>query len=252
MKLISLILLVILVYSCSGNKTGISGKNSDVHKNEKTIRGKIKMITYYSYGPYGECSVYIDQYDTSGLLQASMTEREGKQHVNVMYKYNQLKEKIEEIHFVNDGRKSEDYTFTYNEKKQITLREDHLADTAWNVRYRYKYDAKGNKIEEIITQHHVVIKRSYEYDTKGNRIAENFYDDKSLVEEKDTFKYNDSGDIIDAMEKTQAGGSKFYKSNWCDSAVRLEQLDAAGNWLKKTEYSTCYPKRITKRVIVYY
>ena len=172
--------------------------------------------------------------------------------VSARYKYNSLSEKIEEIGYLDNGSVYEDYTYLYNDKHQMVKCVNHLSDTNWNVIYTYKYDEKGNKIEEVTKQNKAIIKTTYQYDDKRNKILENHYSDAGLIEETYLFKYNDSGDVIEAKAKTVHGGNELYELNPVDSAVRLENLDRAGNWLKKTEFSRMLPPRITKRVIVYY
>ena len=132
----------------------------------------------------------------------------------------------------------------------------------------YKYDEKGNKIEENRyttwsglgcsnatgykssgdkqdADGSLESKITNKYDDKGNMIEENYYNADGSLYSKYTSKYDEKGNKIEYNEYNADGSLESKRTN-------NYEFDATGNWIKKTCIANDKPKELIERVIEYY
>ena len=88
-------------------------------------------------------------------------------------------------------------------------------------------------------------KTTFKYDNKGNKIEENWFSLDGKIEKSFNFKYNSKSDIIEINEFNSYG--KLLKN-----LIYKYEYDKLGNWIKKTTFLNKIPKYVTERQIVYY
>ena len=107
----------------------------------------------------------------------------------------------------------------------------HYKNDSIDYTYTYKYDAKGNKTMEYISNSKDSLLSTYhfEYDETGHHIKTYYYYPKDTLKRKELLIYDN--DVIT--------GKKIYKK---DEKLPLsyhymyDDFDEAGNWLKMTIY----------------
>jgi hypothetical protein len=88
-------------------------------------------------------------------------------------------------------------------------------------------------------------KKTYKYDEKGNKIEENIYNDDGSLAFKKTYKYDEKGNKIES-NKYNADGSLSPKY------TITYKYDIMGNWIKQTTIKDGKPTQLSERVIEYY
>jgi len=109
------------------------------------------------------------------------------------------------------------------------------------ARSTYKAVEKFGEIEKDYLSY----KDTYKYDEKGNMIEENKYNADGSLKSKDTYKYDEKGNRIEVI-CNNADGILYYKFTF------KYEFDATDNWIKKTFTADGKPKDLTERVIEYY
>jgi hypothetical protein len=128
----------------------------------------------------------------------------------------------------------------FNEEGNTIEHNIYGLDGSLDWKYTYKYDDKGNKIEE--NRHYPDGpggKTTYKYDYKGNMIEENEYTASEKWWSKNTYKYDNEGNIIES--------GSYYKSDSILYQITIYQYDNEGNLIEENEYDSTgtyvYPYR---------
>ena len=161
--------------------------------------------------------------------------------------------------------------------RDIEIIKDHLGrvilyKTDYNTGYHYKYDSRGNLIEEK-SDHHI---NTYTYDS-NNRLSKLTYISlKDNATRSSQFSYKINGDVLVVLElETSFKGEKYEKERLFKNGFEIQHItkgypgdkyeyefDKKGNWIKKTyinastnKIKTGYdnkPVKPTTRDIIYY
>lgn len=116
-----------------------------------------------------------------------------------------------------------------------------------NQTFEYSYDNKNNitelkvfDLKKTLIEHYINI-----YNDKNQRIEETVNLIKDSIIKKNTFEYNDNGNII----KTQSFSAGGKPSNYWDFELIY---DVVGNWTEMTIYKNNKPRMIVLRNFEYY
>ena len=131
------------------------------------------------------------------------------------------------------------HLFKYNDKGNVIENEQYFLDNgSVQGKSLYKYDNYGNMIEddsysenttEGINRSNLITKNVYKYDTVGNLIENDLYypDDQKIIT-KITYNYDDKRNLI--IESISSLNGLLEKQ----SNYKYENFDNEGNWLKCT------------------
>ncbi|HTA27813.1 MAG TPA: hypothetical protein VK809_08490 [Bacteroidia bacterium] len=245
LKPLFLILLSFLLFSFVGNK----------HKNDLDkyhLKGRVKTCTeFYYYNNSGTqknklSSRDVDDYNSKGYLIA-VSSYFGKSDTILekwTYLYNNRDKMIEEKGYGYNNRLT--YTRRYNcDSNWVKLFSiDSIVDD-WKT--FYKYDTKGNMIEEGCYKNNMAFNEKfiYQYDALDNLIEEDDYlYNKDSLTQKLFYKHDTNGNEIE-----RSGGHP------CDRyTCKYENFDKEGNWLREIKISkdNIPEETIIERVIEYY
>ena len=299
---VPLLLIYCLLFNCGleNKKIEIEDKNDLQNHN---LKSKVKYVAsscYEAIESFGmiEKGDKLDndyltedtiRYNPKGYIQEEVIY--GNNYTE--YKYDEqglLKETISFSKvFLNKKELSGTGTYKYNNKKQLieisTIYWSFLFDTAIGIssyeynelgqmstyksgdyQYKYKYDTKGNKIEDITYTNEVITaRRKYTYDINNNminkltyeksgesRLTRYEYDNQENVTKKSTsFKI-----ITDDFNWTNEDGSEFEPDEQeYDMKIEITykyKYDENMNWISKVQYMNGKPQIITERTIKYY
>jgi hypothetical protein len=149
---------------------------------------------------------------------------EKKQSSHVVHEYNEQRQETRITQYAEDGSVKHLTTYTYNEKGQkIEYRSESNENPRIGQRHTYAYNEKGD-----MTISHV-------YDHEGNLKATHDY----------TPKYDIEGKRIDQRKPYNPHELK-------DGETETNELDAYGNWIKKTIFHNGHAMNIYLRQIAYY
>ena len=117
---------------------------------------------------------------------------------------------------------------------------------------RFKYDARGKRIEQEYSDDEVWLKTAYVYDTQGRRTEASSFGKQGLLF-KTTYTYDAHGQVSVEIEYDSKGAVRGTKSY-------AYELVASGNWTKRTTseqvakngQTSFEPVEVTYRTIVYY
>jgi hypothetical protein len=154
------------------------------------------------------------------------------------------------ISYNPDGSSDEKCDYKYDGKGNLIQEIWYNAESSVSKKYGYKYDDKGNEIamNRYDARDSLICKDSYKYDDKGERIEWNHFNlypptDGSLSK-KVIFKYDENGNINVENIFLSDGNFENYTYKY-DYAKK-------GNWKKETIYKNGLPQYITERKIKYY
>ncbi|MBV7440439.1 hypothetical protein KRX57_03330 [Weeksellaceae bacterium TAE3-ERU29] len=135
----------------------------------------------------------------------------------------------------------------------------------------YKYDERGNLIEERITRAKDGSSAGYKinsYDESNNKIEEKKYSSAGVLDTRNIYKYNEKGELIQQSIYTsdKLYSNIYYKYN--NRGERIEEkyeyssiiinstykykYDEKGNWINRIEFIDDKPKYIEERKYEYY
>jgi hypothetical protein len=114
-------------------------------------------------------------------------------------------------------------------------------------KYTYKYDSKGNKIEEndYIEENIISLTTKFEYNSSDKLIKESEYDDGITLTHEISYSYDSKGNVTDIVDASTDSGSRITKYIY-------DEFDKVDNWIKRRNYKDSKIAGITKRVITYY
>ena len=266
---------------------GLKGKVKSVKQQFYDAHDSSGIMVLYTKNRTGElfngkyCEYYLQQYDEKGNIIVNIdylqTDSIGRK---TTYKYDANGNLIELI-------SAENYTYDTNktiliyDKNNNCIEENHYYSKDWldtqivtlYNKYRFKYDEKGNEIEEkkfnyydsasdssvyyykydekgriteMNTPYPIGSTTKYKYDKKGNRIEECIIDPMySFTCAVTQWKYDSLGNATEAIWYNYEG--KIYYD------LKYEyEYDKHGNCIKKTQYDNGKLQIIYMREIEYY
>jgi hypothetical protein len=127
-------------------------------------------------------------------------------------------------------------------------------DARYMVKYKYKYDNKGNRLEEEVYGNNGALRVRYVYNRKEKQREELTYSAEGVLATKYLFTLDDKENITEKTEITVKDGSVREKYTY------KYEFDGQGNWIKRTTEkwvvkdgnSIPEPGWITYRTITYY
>ncbi|MDR1170787.1 MAG: hypothetical protein LBK97_08150 [Prevotellaceae bacterium] len=280
MKNILLWLLAAVMTACSAGQQ--SAKKTDLDK--AGLKGRVKSVKEFRYKAVekpgemtGEEILFaFDKYDKKGNVterNSCNTDGRGSKYT---YEYDGKENMIEILHDDNDGRILSKCTYEYDEKGYLMKENIHeSSDGIYVNTYKYdekgkkiavnrynpdgrlywtfawKYDEKGNTIEESGSCPDGEYTYKYKYDENGNRTESSVYTSDGSSNEKSTYEYDEKGNIIEKINYNDAyiDGKLGWKYTY--------KYDRQGNWIEKTtkykdESSKSGEPNIIRRKIEYY
>ena len=122
------------------------------------------------------------------------------------------------------------------------------ADGSINVRTTYKYDIKGNRIEEnnYDPQNVLFMTAKSRYDIKGNQMVRDCLNEYGILFLKTNYQYDKKGHDTEEKEYDSHHGLKFTTS------YKYENTDKNGNWRKRITYKNDNQYTVTIREFEYY
>jgi len=193
------------------------------------------------------------KYDEQGRA-ISTTDRSGKIRTRSVYSYNDKHQLVENLLFSatmtmrivynEEGQRDTFYNtdivskpysmrvYTYNKVLKTEYEDVYVHDSLESKKI-YKFDANGNKIEEIYLDpnNKRTGKSTYQYDNNGNMTM---WADSSIMYSR--------GVVYDPISKSYGSVRYFY----------YPEFDKAGNWLQKDEFMYNIIVSRVKRKIEYY
>ena len=133
------------------------------------------------------------------------------------------------IHYGEDEEDQYTIFFKYDsegkliEKEKIKLGDEKVSDS-----WKYKYDSKGNKTEEIKYKDEKI---KFKYDSKGNVIEEISYYWDGTIGTTTKHRYNSSGNLIESVEfyKNEVNQSVNYFYNAHGNLAKTIRVNAAND-----------------------
>ncbi len=190
----------------------------------------------YNIDRKGQQSKFSFKYKKDSTIVKTQFDDRGKLFCTYVFKYD------------GQGRK-----IVFDTKSEKYKRQGYLSMSPSEGMTTYKYDEKGNLIEDDqynVSLKKYVFKNKYLYDEKNQKIEMDGYRDEEILDSKTIFKYDTVGRAIemssyDRDNKFMGGGSTEYVAtdqygNW--TMIRTQPLHSANN-----QY-----KYFTERIISYY
>ncbi len=200
--------------------------------------GRLDERTTYTYD-VGGTLIEMRRYGQDSTLQTLYT-----------FIYDEKGNQIEENIYEEGNTLSTKYVSTFNEKGQTIELLGYNMDMDGKVfiRYTYKYDEKGNEIEEICEHDNGDSKdtHTYKYDKEGRIIEKCTYTWYEKMDEssyKETYTYDIHGNLIEETWGPIKGKA---------ADVDIYTLDAQFNWILKTVIELKETLCITEREIEYF
>ena len=156
--------------------------------------------------------------------------------------------KVKELQFIaKDGSTYPRTTHVYDEKGQQTEETDYYQDGSIETKDTNVYDASGNVIELVHTWRiyrdkfpakqdavYLTLKYTYRYDARGNKIEQK--------------KFTSKGELLDSRFFNYDSSDRLIKETWMDKFGRLErqrfhEYDADGRLQLSTSFGNACDKR---------
>ena len=153
---------------------------------------------------------------------------------------------IQEIQKI-DGSLFNKETYKYDTKGNLIEDNSYYSDSSLNCKWTYKYDDKDNRIEANGYSANGSFNEKYinKYDDKDNRIEAIWYKSDGKLEFKYIMKYDYKSNLIE-KNGYNADGSLEYKR------IFKYEFDEKGNWIKKISFKNQIPENIKEREYEYY
>jgi hypothetical protein len=110
-------------------------------------------------------------------------------------------------------------------------------DDRYNLKYKFKYDDKGRRVELAFYGNTGIYlgKIEYKYDEKGFLIEERRYNEGSSLKETEpnvqfVYKYDASGNLVEEKETSYRPDKNTVRTRTYDNY----KLDSQGNWITRT------------------
>lgn len=247
--------------------------------NRMNLCGKVKKIKEVSietksYYQDMTCHLFVI-FDEKGNKTLDVNyNQEGKIVKNNQYQYDSAGNLITSLHYDPDGLLYSSLTFKYENNILIEKNITYYQDGA-PMKYKFRYDQKGNLIEEIdydghgnlfkgwqysynkndqVTEERFYLpygclyeKAKFEYDLHGNLIKEQHFDMEGKLYRELHFAYDKEGYLVEES-KTQYRGRLF-----CTETFSYQyQFDHNGNWVnKKVNTNNNYSHTVVREIEYY-
>lgn len=273
MKPLIIFITILLLISCKKDSVDPIDPKLDVNGNVKTIieygyfavekwgeitEGVITAKRTYAYNESGfqtEFILYMDNgqleakeittYNSSNkILESKVSDIDGNVYSSAKYQYDS-KGKLINWKTYYDGIMDSDISCVTDANGWV-IKE---TGTAFDKYYHqtYKYDSKGNKIEENSYTDDNVLDwtTKYEYNFSSKLIKESSYQRGVTLNQVISYSYDIKGNITDIIEIFT--GSSTHSINYI-----YDEFDNLDNWAKRRNYKNNKITGITKREITYY
>ncbi len=273
MKKTSILLLIILVSSCSVNKNitennvpfiktvkeaSYSAKRSGLIVRDSILLSKLDKISYYNEKGF---LVKYQKYETDGSL-----------YENTILIKNENDKLLKRITQDSKGKLKKYLTTKLDDKDNIIEYNTYNnQDELVNIQIK-EYDSNGNNISFInkSIKSNRTFKTLYKYNTFREMIKETDYKPDSSIKDIRTYKYDKKGNEIEQhLNRPDGSFTKFVSEydqfnnlilhNWFDKNGNQKHqtsfeyvYDNNGNWLTKKRYSNGELRYVWEREIEYY
>lgn len=222
--------------------------------------GKLRYKTAYTYDNAGK-KLALESYNAQGLQFFStydydtggtkmMGENTYKSNGRLSWKnknhYNSSGRLDEQVLYEPDGSKKTVYTYLYDAKgNQI---EETLTDTVskLNVKWVSTYDAHGNRVTLTrFSGTDTGYKQTFAYDAKGNQTEACQLNPDGSIKLKLVYVYDEYGNQLEVHEMTADGVTRFQ-------TTYAYRYDTQKNWVYRMESLDQNARYIVERTITYY
>lgn len=179
---------------------------------------------------------YVEMTEDGKVLFEAEHLPNGKDDIRVWHVYDDQGNLVEKETWFAQENTYEKTAFIYNDKGE-KVEEVHMFDNEPYEHIVFKYDAKGNVVEEskFDEEGNLLEKQQNEYDAKGNVIHQQLFEGEELTQEVN-LEYNDASLCI--REVSSKGDQKeitTYTYNGQGKKTRSETRDLKGNILGYVE-----------------
>lgn len=241
---------------------GCSQPKKNNERERMKLYGKVKSLKEISYlavvkpglvekgkpgGPVWKKDVHIFFSESGRKTEEDYLRKDGGLRYKSLFFYDKKGNKVEEKAYKPDGKLWYNKYSVFDNNGKIIAEKLFKGDSLVN-KWVYKYDTKGNKIDEeryLSDEQHLSIRVTYQYDEKGNKIEETMYNREGGLIVKWISKYNIHGMQIEEKYLNAAGVIEATESY-------QYVFDKPGNWIQQIVYEDGQPKYIVERVIEYY
>lgn len=203
------------------------------------------------------------------------------------------KNPVESYYYDDKGKITGKETYVYDDNGNELSSSSYDADGTFRYKFERKYDKNNNEIEwlGINPNGRKETRQVWEYNDKGLKTVKYFYERYDSLINKETFKYDEKGNLVEHNAFTPEGGQGFFsndhafdKNNYVLGDTILSRIvnkydennnlieryfydnkgkvyltyeykykyDEAKNWIQKIEYIDKKPVWIEEREIEYY
>jgi hypothetical protein len=228
-----------------GNQDSCKLKNSSIKKMEYyDINGSLLLALNLNNDGTGYDTSEVINYFDDGRKEKRLYDPVDNNWKTVTCFFDSKGYLAEEIYSYPDSSKNTIFKITniFNDEGLLVKTISHNKTINSNSIYTYKYNWKGEKIEETLGSRG---KFQYEYDKTGNCIKNSFYNRDNicvLTVSSDFDEYNNQVKIVTYKMDGSVWGTQNFKYEY----------DSQKNWIKKIEISKDRPTIETVRVIEYY
>ncbi|MCO6498610.1 MAG: hypothetical protein J5I50_13230 [Chitinophagaceae bacterium] len=165
---------------------------------------------------------YVYEYDDKGLLKSVKTTPYNKKDFfeSVNYEYDEMGNKIKEVHHSKDKEVYYSYTYQYDKEGNNTGKQALDPDGKLETRYEYKYE-NGKLVEE----------KEFDADEKLHTTKEYKYDDKGNVSQEKEISGEDGSASVKDFEYVYDD-----KSNWIKKTSINRNENTVRIWEREIKY----------------
>lgn len=247
------VVITIIIASCTSSGYNIQNKKTDWRV--MNLKDKVKSIKECTYdGTYnGDTETFEGRGEKGDCNQA------------INYFFNN-KGNLIEVKDVLHGESGQKHTYKYDDKGNKVQEEYYDEDGVLQGKVNYKYDKPGNRIEKTFPEG---TKISYRYDSNGNMIEESTYDNDGNLYNRIAYQFDDNGLKIEEVQYDRNGKIVIKYAYKYDSNGNETEINAysEGKQPSKSAIQYVYDKKknfikkifvsafsieIQERVIEYY
>lgn len=214
-------------------------KANIIYKRIYNSQGILRYKNTYKYNIYGDTieeatfisedsllSKFIYKYNQQRkMIEMSYYESQDGRGSKLIFKYDDKGNKIEEGIYNVDGSLREKTTFKYNIKNHVTefVRS---AGEGVGVKMLYKYDEKGNMIEEGTYNAAGSWRETttHRYDSVGNKIEDAHLNNEGNVLSKINYKFDNKRNNIEALIQRMDGTSCKFIFKYDNRGNKIEEV----------------------------
>jgi len=217
---------------------------------------------------------YIYTYAQGRMTDSIRLDRYGNQVEKNSWQYDARGNRIREISLRNSDSSVINTAYDYNPAgKLLRLSRKHSFDNKLDFVLVYKYDDKGNMINEEKRYRSGITddKKEYSYDSSGNKVGFIRYTAEGKIIERFSYAYHKNGNLAEENKYDSVGmlisrlvykydekNNETERSRYLSSGKPEVQItwdyeyDKQGNWIVKTLLINGTIARVTKREIEYF